>query len=166
MEALAKAEEERAEQDAIAARATAEQELQRLRAQLETLRLTAERVLPAEAERKAAEAKERAEAAHIASDGEAMAQVLKMLADTWISAGDDAKDIFLIQQLEQVLSKVINRVKEMDIGEVTLIDAGDGQALPAHIAALPATVASVLRELKATTGVDVTGILADPKEVI
>lgn len=166
LEATAKAEEERAEQDAIAARATAEQELQRLRAKLEELRLTAERVLPAEAERKAAEMRARAEAAHIASDGEAMAQVLKMLSDTWISAGEDAKDIFLIQQLEQVLSKVINRVKEMDIGEVTLIDAGDGQALPAHIASLPATVASVLKELKATTGVDVTGILADQREVI
>jgi flotillin len=86
-----------------------------------------------------------------------------MMSETWISAGDDAKDIFLIQQLEQILSTVIERVKELDIGEFTILDNGDGQALPAHIATLPASVASVLRELTATTGVDVTGILAERK---
>jgi flotillin len=163
LEAKARSEEERAQQEAIAARALAEQELQELRAKLEKLRLQSERVLPAIAERKAAEMKARAEAAQIAADGEAMAEVLKMMSETWISAGDDAKDIFLIQQLEQILSTVIERVKELDIGEVTILDNGDGQALPAHIATLPATVASVLRELTATTGVDVTGILAERK---
>jgi len=164
LEARAKSEEERAEQQAIAARAVAEQELQRLRARLETLRLQAETVLPAAAERQVAEMKARAEAAEIAADGEAMAEVLKMLTEAWISAGDDAKDIFLIQQLEQVLATVIARVKALQIGEVTLLDDGSGEALPAHIAALPASVAAVLRELKATTGVDVTGILAANQE--
>lgn len=159
LEAKAKSEEERAEQQALTARATAEQRLQEIRAKLEHLRLTADRVLPADAQRKAAEMRSRADAAQIATDGQAMAEVLKMMTDAWIKAGPDAKDIFLIQQLETVLSTVTEKVRQMDIGEVVILDGGDGKALPGHIAALPATVAAVLREFRETTGVDVTGIL-------
>ena len=160
LEATAKSEEERAEQHALTARATAEQRLQEIRKELMQLRLMADRVLPAEAERKASEMRARAEAATIAADGQAMAAVLQMMTDAWVKAGPDAADIFLIQQLETVLTTVTDRVKELDIGEVTLIDGGDGSALPSHIAALPATVAAVLKEFRETTGLDVTGILA------
>ncbi|MCB9673607.1 MAG: flotillin family protein [Alphaproteobacteria bacterium] len=160
LEARAKAEEERAEQQGKEARAKAEVKLQEIRAKLEHLRLSADVVLPAEAQRQASQLRARSEAAQIAADGAALADVLKMMTDVWIKAGDDAKDIFLIQQLETVLQTVTSRVKELDIGEVTLVDGGDGKALPGHIAALPATVTAVLREFRETTGVDVTGILA------
>ncbi|MEZ5397884.1 MAG: hypothetical protein R2724_34670 [Bryobacterales bacterium] len=89
-----------------------------------------------------------------------MAQVLEMMRQEWIKAGPDAKDIFLIQQLETVIGTVTDRVKQMEIGEVTLLDGGKGEALPQHMAALPATVGAVLKQLRETTGVDVTGILA------
>jgi flotillin len=159
-EARAKSAEERAEQQAVAARARAEQEYQELRTKLERLRLEAERVLPADAERKAAEMDARADAAHIAADGQAMAEVLRMMSDTWVKAGPDAKDIFLIQQLEQVLTTVVERVRGMQIGEVVLLDGGDGNALPHHVASLPATVGAVLREMAITTGIDVPSILS------
>lgn len=160
LESQAKSEEEKAQQSALAARSRAEQMLQEIRAKLEHLRLSADVVLPAESQRKASEMRARAEAAQIAADGEAMAQVLDMMRQEWLKAGPDAKDIFLIQQLETVLGTVTERVKKLQIGEVTLIDGGDGKALPQHIAALPATVKAVLHELRETTGVDVTGILA------
>jgi flotillin len=159
LEGVAKSEEERAQQQALAARARAEQELQEIRARLEHLRLSADVVLPADAQRKASEMRARSEAAQIATDGEAMAQVLDMMRQEWIKAGPDAKDIFLIQQLETVLATVTDKVKQMQIGHVTLLDGGDGTALPQHMAALPATVKAVLHELRETTGVDVTGIL-------
>ncbi len=160
LEARAKSEEERAEQAAIAARSRAEVKLQELRARLQHLKLTADVVLPAEFERKAQEMRARQDAAVIAADGQAMAEVLRMLTEIWLRAGDDAKDIFLIQQIEKVLSTVTDRVKQIEIGEVHLIDGGDGKALPQHIASLPATVAAVFREFRETTGVDVTGILS------
>jgi flotillin len=160
LEAQAKSEEEKAQQGALAARARAEQALQETRAKLEHLRLSADTVLPAEAKRKASEMRARSEAAQISADGEAMAQVLDMMRQEWLKAGDDAKDIFLIQQLETVIGTVTDRVKKMEIGEVNLIDGGNGDSLPMHMAALPATVAAVLDQLRATTGVDVTGILA------
>jgi flotillin len=160
LEAQARSEEERAEQGALAARARAEQELQEIRAKLEHLRLSADVVLPADAQRKASEMKARSDAAQIATDGEALAEVLEMMRIAWVKAGPDAKDIFLIQQLENVLTTVTDKVKNMDIGEVTILDGGKGNALPQHIAAMPATVGAVLREFRETTGVDVTGILA------
>ncbi|MCB9672493.1 MAG: flotillin family protein [Alphaproteobacteria bacterium] len=166
LEAQAKSEEERAEQAALAARARAEQELQAIRAKLEHLRLMADVVLPAEAGRQAEEMKSRTEAAQIAADGQALAEVLDLMTQVWIKAGDDAKDIFLIQQLETVLTTVTEKVKALDVGEVTLVDGGDGRAIPGHIAALPATVAAVLAEFRNTTGVDVTGILSRPSSEV
>jgi hypothetical protein len=47
----------------------------------------------------------------------------------------------------------------MQVGEVVLLDGGDGRALPQHIASLPAAVAAILAEFRATTGVDVIGAL-------
>src|SRR5690606_9163072 len=110
-EAEAKSAEERAEQAAKAARSQAEQKLQEIRAKLENLRLQADRVLPADAAKQAREMRARAEAASIVADGEALASVLSMMSETWLKAGQDAKDIFLIQQLEVTLLKVTERVK-------------------------------------------------------
>jgi len=164
VDANARSEDERAEQAAETARAVAEQKLQEIRSKLENIRLQADVVLPADAKKRAAEMNARAQAAPIAANGEAMAEVLRMMTETWLEAGSDAKDIFLIQQLESVLTTVTERVKNLDIGEVTLLDGGTGTALPQHIAALPATVASVLHEFRKTTGIDVTEILADKRE--
>jgi len=160
LEATARSEEEQAEAAALRARAEAETELQQIRKQLEELRLTADVVLPAEAAREAQALRARGEAASIQESGTAMADVLGMMTDTWLRAGPDARDIFLIQQLEEVLRTVTDRVGDLDLGEVTLIDGGDGQALPRHIASFPAMIRQVLEELHASTGVDVTGILS------
>ena len=93
-------------------------------------------------------------------EGKAMAAVLQMMTDSWLSAGEDAKDIFLIQQLETVLKTVVKRVNSMEINEVTLLDGGDGTALPRHVASFPAVVREVLKELHASTGVNVPEILS------
>lgn len=160
LEATARSEEEMAQAAAQQARAAAEAELQDVRKELEQLRLIADVVLPAEAAQQAQALDARGQAASIEENGRAMAEVLQMLTDTWLKAGDDARDIFLIQQLEEVLKTVIERVNSMSLDEVTLIDGGDGQTLPRHVASFPATVRSVLDELRNSTGVDVTGILS------
>lgn len=160
IEARAKAAEERAAQGALAARARAEQQLQEIRTKLEQLRLMADVVLPAEAQRKAAAMRARAEAAPVAADGEAMAEVLRMLTEAWLSAGGDAREIFLIQQLETILETVSAEVRGLEVEEVTLLDGGDGRALANHLASRPAAVAAILDELRRTIGIDVTGVLA------
>ena len=81
------------------------------------------------------------------------------MTDAWNKAGDDARDIFLIQNLEQVLKTVVERVSSLEVDEVNLLDGGDGEALPSYVSSYPAMVNSVLSELKTSTGVDVIGIL-------
>jgi flotillin len=160
MEAEAKSEDERALAAAEQARAEAELELQEIRQKLETLRRQADRVLPAEAQQRAEEYKARGQAATIEENGRAMAEVLRMMTDTWLSAGKDAKDVFLIQQLETVVQTVVDRVKGLELEHVTLLDSGDGTALPQHLASYPRMVREILDELHASTGIDVTGTLA------
>jgi flotillin len=159
LEARAKSEEERTGQLAAAARAEAEQALQEIRQSLEQTRLMAEVVLPARSQQQADALRARGQAATIAENGAAMAEVLAMLTATWSDAGHDARDIFLIQQLEQIVSTVVRRVNSVEIGEVTVVDRGDGKALAAYIAGYPAMVKQVLEELHTTTGVDIVGTL-------
>ena len=158
------AEVESAKEEALAAarkaKAEAESELQAIRRQLEQIRLQADEVLPAEAERTAREMSARGKAAYLEESGRAKAKVLQMMTDAWLNAGDDAKDIFLIQQLEEILQTVVERVKGSKVKEVILLDGGDGSALPTYISSYPAAIRQVLEEIKASTGVDVTGILS------
>ena len=160
LEAKAKAAEETAVQAALQARAEAEQKLQAIRRQLEETRLQAEEVLPAQAAQQAAALAARGAAATIEENGWALAEVLKLMTTAWASAGPDAKDIFLIHNLEQILRTVVERVKEMEVGEAHLLDGGDGSSLATYVASYPAAVRSVLAEVSRTTGVDVVALLS------
>ena len=155
----ARAEEERTIQIAAQARAEAEQELQEIRKRLEEMRLQADVVLPAQAAQRAEELHARGAAAPIIENGKAAADVLGMLTETWLAAGKDAKDVFLIQQIEAVIQTVSQRVQGVQVGEVVLVDSGDGKALANLLAGYPAAVAQVLSEIKRSTGVDITGAL-------
>ncbi len=159
LEATARAEEERAAAAAAQARAEAEAELQDIRKQLEQLRLQADVVLPARAEQEAQALRAAGEAATIEENGRAMAEVLQMMTDTWLKAGKDAKDIFLLQQIEQVMATVVARVNKVHLGQVTIVD-DNGDAIARHVAGYPAVVREVLAELARTTGVDIPNIVS------
>ena len=103
--------------------------------------------------------KAQGDAAYTEEAGRAQAAVLQLMTDAWKKAGSDARDIFLIQNLEQVLKTVVERVSSLEVDSVTLLDSGDGEALPNYVSSYPAMVTSVLEELKTSTGVDVVGIL-------
>ncbi len=160
LESRAKAEEERTVQLAAESRSQAEQRLQELRKQVEETRLMADVVLPAQAQQKAEALKARGEAAAIAENGRAGAEALQILTEAWARAGDDAQDIFLIQQLENVVATVVERVRTVEVGEVNLVDRGDGRALAHYVSGYPAAVAQVLEEMRRTTGVDLPAVLA------
>ncbi|NOY24846.1 MAG: flotillin family protein [Oligoflexia bacterium] len=160
LNADAKSADERTSAAARQATAEAEKDLQEIRRRLETLRLQANVVLPAEAERQAQALRARGNAASIEQSGRAMADVLQMMTDAWLGAGPDAKDIFLIQQLETVLQTVVERVNDIEIDQVTLLDNGDGESVARWVAGFPAIVRQVLAEMKTTTGIDVAGTLA------
>ncbi len=159
-DALAKQEEGRTVQIIVQARAEAEIKLQEIRQKLEKTRLVADVVLPAQVRKEAQKLQAIGSAAAIVENGKAMAQALELMTEIWLKAGEDAKDIFLIQQLEHVLETVVEKVNAVTLDEVVLLDDSDGKALPSHVASFPAMVNEVLQELKVSTGIDIPGILA------
>lgn len=162
LEAESEAELRRARAAGEQARAEAEQELQQIRRELEQVRLQVDVVIPAETERKSRELVVKGQAAPIEENGKALATVLQLIAKAWGDAGPHAKDIFLIQQVEDLLAEVVQSLSALQVKEVHIIDPGDGSALPNYVAGFPGTVTAVLKSLKDSTGVDVTDIL-NPK---
>ncbi|WP_052549712.1 flotillin family protein [Enhygromyxa salina] len=152
------------EREAVAAantaRAQAEQELQRIRAKLEERRLQADVVIPAEARRTAEAIRAKGDAAPTAENGRALVEVLAATTAAWTAMGDNAKEIYVIQHLEEIISTVVDHMDSIDVGEVNVLDRGDGSALAAYAASYPQTVAAVLRALRETIGIDVPSVLA------
>lgn len=152
------------EREAVAAantaRAQAEQELQRIRAALEQRRLQADVIIPAEARRQAEAIRAKGDAAPTAENGRALVEVLEATTSAWQAMGDNAKEIYIIQHLEEIITTVLDNMDQIDIAEVNVLDRGDGSALAAYAAAYPQTVAAVLRALRETVGVDIPAVLA------
>ena len=162
LDASARSEEERAVAAAQAARAVAEKELQRIRAELEKLRLAADVTIPAEAERKVGELEAAGRSASIEEDGKAMALALAQVSDAWAATGGEAMDMYVLQNLEDIFSQVADAAEGLQVGEVNLIDGGDGGSLPAYVRSYPATVSALLEQVSKTLGVDVSRIVRGP----
>lgn len=163
LEAQYKSEEERTLAAAQTARALAEQELQKVRSELEQRRLDVDVVAPAEAEKSAKETLAKGKAAYVAEQGKAMAAVLQMMNEVWAEAGHRAKEIYLVQHLESIIKSVVDSVRKVQVGNVNLLDNGEGNSLPAYVKAYPAIVTAVLKELRNATGIDVPEVLAGTK---
>jgi flotillin len=159
MEAQAKSIENEAAVAAETARATAEQDLQRLRSELEKARLQCDMVLPAEAARQAAEARARGEAAPLMENGKAAAAALQAVAAEWKAAGQGGREVYLLQQLRTFVEAAVERVAQIQIGELQIVDGGDGRAYTAFVANFPAAVARVMAETARAVGVDVRSLL-------
>lgn len=159
LEAEAKQIENEAEIAAETERATAEQELQGMRGELEKLRLHCDVVLPAEAQRQAAELTARGEASRGLENGKAVAEALRVVAQEWAAAGQAGREVYVLQQLRALVVAAVNRVAQTEIGDLSVVDGGDGDAFGAVVASHPQAVARVLGELGAAIGVDVRGLL-------
>ena len=160
LEARARSAEETTEQAAFEARARAEVALQEVRAEMERLRLQADEVLPAEAQKIAAQLAAEGESSSISAQGNATAQALRMMTEAWSAAGANAEDIFLLQQLEPLMLQVAERLKGIRVHTINLVDGGDGATLGQLAGAYPAMVASVFESVEATTGINIREILA------
>ena len=163
LEAQAKSIENEAAVAAETARSVAEQELQGLRADLEKLRLECDVVLPAEAKRLAEEAKARGTAAPIVEQGKASAEALAVLAAEWQAAGDAGRDLYVLGQLRALVEASIARVSLTEIGELAVVDGGDGEAYGAFVAAFPTAVAKVMDETGRAMGLDMSAIVSGKK---
>ena len=92
-------------------------------------------------------------------DGQAMAEVLRMMGEVWAKAGPAATDVFLIQRLERIMQQVALAARQVQVREAAIIDSGSGTALPNYVASFPKIVGSIFNELRDTVGVDIGGAL-------
>ena len=123
------------------------------------LRLEADRVLPAEADRVAKSLLAKGDAAPLKENAEAAALVNEMLGEVWQSTGQDAKELFLIQQLETVLEEAVAIPERLKLEKVNVIDNGDGKSLASLVNVYPEIVAQFLNSVNDTLGIDVIGTL-------
>ena len=151
--------EREAEAAAKTARAEAEKDLQAIRNELEQRRLMADVIIPAEIDRQARSIIAKGEAAPTLENGAAQVEVLRAMSDAWITMGDKAKELYVIQHLDEIVGTVVAQMSSIQVGEVNVIDQGDGRGLASYAASYPQMVAAVLHSLRETTGVDVTAIL-------
>jgi flotillin len=117
-------------------------------------------VLPAEAAREAAQARARGDAAPLVENGKAAAEALSLLAAQWQAAGTGGRDVYLLQQLRTLVESAVERVARTQIGELSIVDGGDGEAYAAFVANFPAAVARVMDETARAVGMDVRALLA------
>lgn len=160
LEGEAQAVEREAKVAAEQARAEAEQELQSVRKELEIKRLQCEVVLPAEAQRKAAELLAQGAAAQQREQGIAAAEAMRAMSDALAATGPEAREMFVLSQLDRLVGEVASRVKNVSVGEIQVVDGGDGRALPAVAASYPAIVTTVFGTLRDLMGVDLQSMLA------
>jgi flotillin len=159
LEQQAKSEEERTQAAEKEARARAEHELQTVRAELERLRLEADQVLPAKADKEAKTYLAKGNAAELAENAKAAALVNDMLTRVWQETGVDAAEVFLIQQIEMVLQEAAKIPNRLHLEQVHVIDNGDGKALANLINVYPEVVRQFLDRVDQTLGIDVAATL-------
>ena len=160
MEKQARSEEERTEAAELEARARAEQQLQKVRAELERLRLKAEAVLPSKAQQRAQELRARGQAAATAEDVKASALVNDMLTQVWEEAGSTAELVFLLQQIEMVLHQATRLPAQLQLKHITALDGNDASSLASLVALNHKVVRQFFEQVKDILGVDLLGTLS------
>jgi flotillin len=133
------------------ARFQAEVPVQQERIKQVTQQLQADVIAPAEADCKQAIAQAQGNAARIIEDGKARAEGTLRLAESWQSAGANARDIFLLQRLETLLKTLTAAVPDVMVQNLTVIDASQGSTVT--------QLAAFIQQLRQTTGIDLAKTL-------
>lgn len=154
--------EERSTVVALVAQAKAEVEVQKARIEQVRRKLEADVVAPAKAQCEAAEQAARAAVANIVEEGTARADALRTLSESWKAAGDQARQLFVIQKLEPIIEQITATIGAAPIQKMTVIDprttSGSG--------ASPTRLLALAEQFKEVLGVDLIEkirALAEPK---
>ncbi len=138
--------EEKAVVSAAIAKARAEIEMQVARFEQVKRRLEADIMQPALAQAHADMAKAKGLVAKFIEDGRAKAEAFRSIADSWKKAGVAARDMLLLQKLDELLPQVLRVVDDLTVNNLTV--------LPKKGGSFAATATSLNEQLKASLGVD------------
>ncbi len=156
--------EARGEVAAKLARAEAEVEVQKARVEQVRRQLQADVLEPARAQKTAAEAAAKGEAARIVEQGRATAAAMHEIAGSWRKVGGNAREVFLMQKVDELMRIVMSTAGDLKIDRLTVLGGVGGNGTSQGDVAGKIIAAS--EQLKAATGVDllsaVRGRLAGP----
>ena len=138
------------------ARAEAELEVQRARVEQVRRQLQADVLEPARAQKSAAEAAARGQAATIVEQGRAMASAMEEIAATWSRVGGGAREIFLMQKVDELMRIVMGTVGDLKVERLTMLGGSseDGTRNSTSLGGLTKTLVTANEQLKAASGVD------------
>jgi flotillin len=113
--------------------------------------LQADVIAPAESDCQVAIANAKGKAAQIIEEGKAQAVGTRLLGQSWQSAGANAQDIFMFQQLHILTKLMAASVPDVSVQNVTVIDAQGG--------ATATKMAAFLEQFQQATGMNVQQLL-------
>ncbi|HEY0713410.1 MAG TPA: SPFH domain-containing protein [Polyangia bacterium] len=149
------------------ARAEAELEVQKARVEQTRRQLQADVLEPARAARAAAEAEAKGQATQIVERGRANAKAMDEIAATWKRVGPAAREVFLMQKVDQLMRVVMGTVGDLKVERLTILGqnlGGNGAGGSGHAdvlgPALAGRLLSANEQLKAAAGVDLLGVVA------
>jgi uncharacterized membrane protein YqiK len=97
-------------------------------------------------------------AASIVENGKATAEAVNLMRQEWEK--EDTRELFLIQQLPDILDKVTSVISEnLAIDKVTILDSGNGHGMPTYVKGVAGSIVAIFEQIKNATGLDIPGIL-------
>lgn len=150
--------EERANVAGAIARVEEERKLENQRVELHKMKYQADVVIPAQAEKEAKELQAVGAAARITEDGKATAEAVKLMREQWEKG--NTRELFLIQQLPDIIGKITNVVSDnLSIEKLTIVDGGNGHGIPTLVKGVTGSIVSIMEQIKNATGLDIPQIL-------
>lgn len=137
----------------------AQKSLETRRVEREKLRLQADVVEPANAERLAAKARAEGEAAPLLEQGRASAEVLQMLYDQVRAGGEQAFAVLLAEKLPQLLQTSIQAVQGVDIDRVVVLDGGTGTGVSNAVNQRVQGALGTVEAISSAVGIDIQSVL-------
>jgi flotillin len=140
------------------ARAKAELDVQKARVEQVRRQLQADVLEPARANKSAAEAQAKGDAANIVEQGRATAAAMQEIATSWRRVGENARQVFLMQKVDQLMRIVMSTAGDLKVDRLTVLGGGGAGEAGTDLAA---KLIGLSEQLKAATGVDVVSALRE-----
>lgn len=146
--------EERGRIQSQIARATADIKVQKARVEQIRRQLEANLIEPSKAEMTASIATAKGDSAKIIEDGKATVAVLNEMIATWKAGGDNARDIFLMQKLQSVMTAMVSSIESIQVDRITVLPTSNGSG-----DSTSANLAKLNEEIQASIGVDIPSLI-------
>ncbi len=135
------------------ARANAAMDAEEARVEQVRRQLEADVIEPARADMEAGIADAKGRSSRILEEGRATVQVLDEMIKVWQVAGDNARDIFLMQKLQVVMDALVSTMSQVKVDKITMLPESNSGGDTAR------TAVRLVEELKGALGVDLPALL-------